>query len=160
MTQIVELKGTEKRLYQLVAPLVMNPEVLKQNYNYPFRTSEIGRNKYGLVYNNTDNPIAEISDDGGYIDEKENVVNGLLGVEWGLPWVKGLKLRAKGSYRYYIKDNNAEVLKALLEKAIASIDEDKQLSSVTFIEHQNIFQELGFSVEKTWRRYVKMNKEK
>ena len=35
MTQIVELKGTEKRLYQLVAPLVMNPVVLKQNYNYP-----------------------------------------------------------------------------------------------------------------------------
>lgn len=68
---------------------------------------EIGRNKYGLVYNNTDNPIAEISDDGGYIDEKENVVNGLLGVEWDLPWVKGLKLRAKGSYRYYIKDNKS-----------------------------------------------------
>ena len=67
---------------------------------------EIGRNKYGLVYNNTDNPIAEISDDGGYIDEKENVVNGLLGVEWDLPWVKGLKLRAKGSYRY-IKDNKS-----------------------------------------------------
>ena len=35
MTQIIELQGTEKRLYQLVAPLVMNPEVLKQNYNYP-----------------------------------------------------------------------------------------------------------------------------
>ena len=68
---------------------------------------EIGRNKYGLVYNNTDNPIAEISDDGGYIDEKENVVNGLLGVEWDLPLVKGLKLRAKGSYRYYIKDNKS-----------------------------------------------------
>ncbi len=70
---------------------------------------EIGRNKYGLVYNNTDNPIAEISDDGGYIDEKENVVNGLLGVEWDLPWVKGLKLRAKGSYRYYIKIGRAHV---------------------------------------------------
>ena len=27
MTQIVELKGTEKRLYQLVAPLVMNPSI-------------------------------------------------------------------------------------------------------------------------------------
>lgn len=61
---------------------------------------------------------------------------------------------------YYIKENNAEVLKTLLEKVIASIDEDKQLSSVTFIEHQTTFQELGFSVEKTWRRYVKMNKEK
>ena len=40
MTQIIELNGTEKRLYQLVAPLVMNPKVLKQNNNYPFRTSE------------------------------------------------------------------------------------------------------------------------
>lgn len=61
---------------------------------------------------------------------------------------------------YYIKENNAEVLKALLEKVIDSTDEDKQLSSVTFIEHQKIFQELGFSVEKEWKRYVKMNKEK
>ena len=68
---------------------------------------EIGLNKHGLVYNNTDNPIAEISDDAGYIDEKENVVNGLLGVEWDLPWVKGLKLRAKGNYRYYVKDNKS-----------------------------------------------------
>ena len=61
---------------------------------------------------------------------------------------------------YYIKENNAEVLKALLEKVIDSTDEDKQLSSVTFIEHQKVFQELGFSVEKEWKRYVKMNKEK
>ena len=61
---------------------------------------------------------------------------------------------------YYIKENNAEVLKALLEKVIDSTDEDKPLSSVTFIEHQTIFQELGFAVEKEWKRYVKMNKEK
>ena len=79
MTQIIELQGTEKRLYQLVAPLVMN--------------------------------------------------------------------------------NNAEVLKALLEKVIAKMDKDKYLSSVTFVEHQEIFKELGFSVEKEWKRYVKMNKE-
>jgi len=60
---------------------------------------------------------------------------------------------------YYIRNNNAEVLKALLEKIIAKMDEDKQLSSVTFVEHQDIFKELGFSVEKEWKRYVKMNKE-
>ena len=40
MVQIIQLQGTDKRLYELVAPLVMNPEILKQNYNYPFRTSE------------------------------------------------------------------------------------------------------------------------
>ncbi len=46
-----------------------------------------------------------------------------------------------------------------MEKIIAKMDEDKQLSSVTFVEHQDIFKELGFSVEKEWKRYVKMNKE-
>lgn len=66
---------------------------------------EIGLNKYGLTYNNTDNPIAETSNDAGYKDAKENVINGLLALEWDLPWVEGLKLRAKGNYRYYIKEN-------------------------------------------------------
>ena len=33
MIQIVQLHGTDKKLYELVAPLVMSPEVLKQNYN-------------------------------------------------------------------------------------------------------------------------------
>lgn len=131
MTQIVELKGTEKRLYQLVAPLVMNPEVLKQNYNYPFRTSE------SFIWF-----VA--------VDGKE--VIGFLPLEY--------KKREVVINNYYIKGNDAEVLKALLEKVIASMDEDKQLSSVTFVEHQKIFQELGFSVEKMWKRYVKMNKEK
>ena len=37
MIQIVQLHGTDKKLYELVAPLVMSPEVLKQNYNYPFQ---------------------------------------------------------------------------------------------------------------------------
>ena len=118
MTQIVELKGTEKRLYQLVAPLVMNPVVLKQNYNYPFRTSE--------------NFIWFIA-----VEGKEIV--GFIPLEH--------KKSEAIINNYYIKENNAEVLKALLEK-------------VTFIEHQKIFQELGFSVEKEWKRYVKMNKEK
>ena len=131
MTQIVELKGTEKRLYQLVAPLVMNPEVLKQNYNYPFRTSE------SFIWF-----VA--------VDGKE--VIGFLPLEY--------KKREVVINNYYIKGNDAEVLKALLEKVIASMDEGNQLSSVTFVEHQKTFQELGFSVEKMWKRYVKMNKEK
>ena len=39
MIQIKRLHGTEEELYRLVAPLVMDPVVLKQNYNFLFRTS-------------------------------------------------------------------------------------------------------------------------
>lgn len=131
MTQIIELKGTEKRLYQLVAPLVMDPKVLKQNYNYPFRTSE------SFVWF-----VA--------VDGKDVV--GFLPLEH--------KNREVIINNYYIKENNAEVLKALLEEVIDSVDDGKLLSSVTFIEHMPLFKEFGFSVEKEWKRYVKMNKEK
>ena len=37
--KIEKLTGTESRLYELVAPLVMSPNVLRQNNNYPFKTS-------------------------------------------------------------------------------------------------------------------------
>ena len=40
MMKIERLAGTASRLYELVAPLVMNPDVLKQNNGYPFKTSE------------------------------------------------------------------------------------------------------------------------
>ena len=86
---------------------------------------------------------------GGVVDGKEVV--GFIPLEY--------KKREAVINNYYIRNNNAEVLKALLEKIIAKMDEDKQLSSVTFVEHQDIFKELGFSVEKEWKRYVKMNKE-
>lgn len=62
---------------------------------------QIGVNKFGLPYNTTDNPITETSDKAGYIKDRNNYVNGRLGLEWQLPWLKDLKLRAVGSYRYY-----------------------------------------------------------
>lgn len=34
-----DIAGTDKLLYELVAPLVMNPAILRQNNNYPFKTS-------------------------------------------------------------------------------------------------------------------------
>lgn len=37
--EIVKLPGTDRRLYELVAPLVMNPAILRQNNNYPFKTT-------------------------------------------------------------------------------------------------------------------------
>ena len=131
MIQIIQLKGTDRRLYELVAPLVMNPDVLKQNYNYPFRTSEDfvwfvaveKRKVIGFI------PVEE--------KKKECIIN-----------------------NYYIEDTNESTLKLLLEKVISNTTAGKELTSVTFMEHCSLFKELGFSEEKVWTRYVKMKKDR
>lgn len=38
--EIVVLNGTDSRLYQLVAPLVMNVDAIKYNNGYPFKTDD------------------------------------------------------------------------------------------------------------------------
>lgn len=131
MVQIIQLQGTDKRLYELVAPLVMNPEILKQNYNYPFRTSEdfvwfvaVDKKKViGFI------PVEE--------KKKEYVIN-----------------------NYYIESNNEDTLKLLLEKVISETNTSKELTSVTFMGHSSLFKDLGFSEEKIWTRYVKMKKDR
>lgn len=130
MIQIIELKGTEKRLYQLVAPLVMDPAVLKQNLNYPFRTSE---NYVWFVALNGKDVVGFIPVEN---KTRESVIN-----------------------NYYIKDNDEDVLKALLENVLAETEEGRRVSSVTFIQHQTIFQEFGFTIDKVWTHYVKMSKD-
>lgn len=37
MIQIIQLKGKDKHLYRLLAPMVMDPEVIRANNNYPFK---------------------------------------------------------------------------------------------------------------------------
>lgn len=131
MTQIIQLQGTDKRLYELVAPLVMNPVVLKQNYNYPFRTAE------NFIW---------------FIAMEKKKIIGFIPVE--------CKRTERVINNYYIKDNNADTLKLLLEAVISELDPDLELTSITFIEHQPVFKEMGFSEEKVWTRYIKMKKDK
>ena len=129
MIQIIQLKGTDRRLYELVAPLVMNPDVLKQNYNYPFRTSEDfvwfvaveKRKVIGFI------PVEE--------KKKEYVIN-----------------------NYYIKERNVDTLKLLLEKVLEKQGEESSLTAVSFVEDRDVFSELGFWEDKVWTRYVKMKK--
>ena len=131
MIQVIQLQGTDKRLYELVAPLVMNPEILKQNYNYPFRTSE---NFVWFVAINKRKVIGFIP-----VEEKkkECIIN-----------------------NYYIEGNNEDTLKLLLEKVVSETNVDKELISITFMELCSLFKELGFSEEKVWTRYVKMKKDR
>lgn len=131
MIQIIQLRGTDKRLYQLVAPLVMCPEVLKQNYNYPFRTSEDyvwfvaldNKHVVGFI------PVER--------KKKECIVN-----------------------NYYVKDKNIDTLKMLMNTVIEALEEDNGFTAISFLEDKDIFLELGFCEEKIWTRYVKMKKDK
>ena len=131
MMQIVQLHGTDKRLYELVAPLVMNPEVLKQNYNYPFRTSE--EHEWFIA-----------------LDNKRVV--GFMPVEH--------KQYECVINNYYIKERNVDTLKLLLEKVIEKQSEDSSLTAVSFVEDRDVFGEQGFLEDKVWTRYVRMKKNK
>ena len=99
MMKIVQLPGTDRRLYELVAPLVMNPAVLKQNYNYPFRTSE------DFVW---------------FIALEDNAVVGFMPVE--------KKKGELVINNYYIKGNDEGILKQLLEEAINKSGEEANLA--------------------------------
>lgn len=119
MIQIVQLHGTDKKLYELVAPLVMSPEVLKQNYNYPFRTSE----EYEWF-------VA--------LDNKHVV--GFVPVEH--------KKYECVINNYYIKERNVDTLKLLLEKVLEKQGEESSLTAVSFVEDRDVFSELGFLEDK------------
>lgn len=131
MIQTQQIQGTEKKLYQLVAPLVMNPDVLRENNNYPFKTSE----KY----------VWFIAVDG-------NSVVGFIPVEH----------RSSGFIinNYYVADDNEEVLHLLLTAVIEATDEQSPLSAVVLQKHLPSFQKCGFAIEKSWKRYVKMQRQK
>lgn len=129
MLNILKLQGTEKRLYQWVAPLVMNPKVLRQNYNFPFRTDEDfvwylafqGRKLLGFV------PVE--------IKRSEYVIN-----------------------NYYTPGRDADMLRQLLQEVIEQTPQDRPLAAIAFLEDEQLFGELGFKEEKRWTRYLKMSR--
>ncbi|MCD8030331.1 MAG: hypothetical protein LUF85_05780 [Bacteroides sp.] len=129
MLLITQLDGTEKRLYSLVGPLVMDPEVLKQNYNYPFKTSQ---NYEWLVATDAKKVI-------GFMPVEKRSMNFIIN-------------------NYYVPQKREDVLESLLVKAIDLFSSQVPLVAVAFTEHENLFQKYGFVVEKRWKLYVKMRK--
>ncbi len=127
MIETVQLGGTDKCLYQLVAPLVMNPEVLKQNYNFPFRTTD------SFVW---------------FIALENEEVLGFIPVE--------NKRYNAVINNYYIKGKNVHVLELLLNEVIKAMGHIKELAAVSFLEDKEVFLGLGFKAEKQWTRYIRM----
>lgn len=60
---------------------------------------EIGLNPDGQLYKSPDNPLMEISPDAGYTKSEITTVVANLMLEWVVPHVPGLRLKALGNYR-------------------------------------------------------------
>ena len=125
---IEKLDGTSPRLYTLVAPLVMRRSVLRQNNNYPFRTSRSqtwfvaweGENVYGFVpVEITDGGIARINN-------------------------------------YYVSGDNPQLLARFLREVVQYYGRDYTIRSVTLIRHAEIFRTEGFAAIREWKQYVAM----
>ena len=133
MIQIIRLKGKDKQLYRLLAPMVMDPEVIRANNNYPFKTSE------EYVW---------------FIALRDKEVVGFIPVEQ--------KSRKKAVINnYYIKAEEAgreEILSQLLPAITKEFGpENWLLNSVTLMQDKEIFEKFEFiSMDKKWTRYVKM----
>ncbi len=60
---------------------------------------EVARNPFGQPFSGTtDNPLIDISDEGGYVKSFNTNVRGTLNAQWDIPGVKGLRLQGIGSY--------------------------------------------------------------
>lgn len=132
MDQIIELEGLDEELFRRVGPLVMNPVVLKQNHNFPFRTTENFRWYLALA--------------------AEHVI-GFVPVE--------RRKRVWTVNNYYIAGRDFSVLSELLLRVTdAAASEGMPLEAVAFLEDVDVYRELGFEEEKRWTRYVKMVRNK
>jgi len=58
-------------------------------------------NNLGLPYTSA-RVYRYMTTDAGYKKDQNNAFNGKLTFDWALPWVKGLSLKATGSYRYQV----------------------------------------------------------
>lgn len=124
---IIRLNGTDGRLYSLVAPLVMNPAVLRQNNNYPFKTS----------HNYT-----------WYIAVEDDVVVGFMPVKDAAG-----KLCIDN---YYIRGDAGATIDRLLACVTGDADRGRTLIAVVHKRHVNDFVRSGFRTFLEWKNYDKM----
>lgn len=128
MIKVIQLHGTDKSLYELVAPLVMNPKVLNYNNGYPFKTGE------QFIW------LVALSD--------EEVVGFMPIEERGQQCIIN---------NYYVNPETEEKgFKALL-KAVGRLKlKNKELTAVVQSQHKKYFVNQHFETIKEWKIYLKM----
>lgn len=127
--KIINLNGTDRKLYELVAPLVMNPAILRQNNNCPFKTSH--RYRWFIA----------LDDDGG--------VAGFLPVRDapGRPYIDN----------YYIRGDREDIITQLLAAAKNEPEYDGTLTALMHKRHVAAFEKNGFRSFLEWKNYDKMD---
>ena len=125
---IIKLQGTDKKLYELIAPLVLNPAVLRQNNNYPFKTGP----KYTWYIAIEKEQIL------GFIPIKQTSVSSLM------------------INNYYIKGDNLTILDKLLSEILANINSDIELRATVHKRHVQSYKLKDFRTHIEWRNYERM----
>ena len=105
----MRLNGVDARLYPLVGPLVMNPAILRQNNNYPFKTS----NRYLWYIAISDGVIV------GFIPLKKNE-------------------KSYHIDNYYIQGDRTETIDALLHRVIDDLGTDSLLTALVHKRHTEL----------------------
>lgn len=124
--EILQLNGLDKKLYELVAPLVMNPTILRQNNNYPFKTS------FRYVW---------------YIALEKDSVIGFMPLK--------SKENGFSIDNYYISGDSAETLEALLHKIQEDIEPGTTISALVHKRHSKTFDKCHFSLWSELTNYDK-----
>ena len=124
---ILKLQGLASRLFNLVAPLVMSPAVLRQNNNYPFTTT---RNHVW------------------YIAVNEGLVLGFMPVK--------MTLMNNCIDNYYISGDNPTVIEGIVDRIIHDFSSDGSLVAVVHKRHVEGFSTKGFIPYFEWKKYIKM----
>lgn len=127
MLRIERFSGTDMQLYGSVAPLVMSPEVLRQNNNYPFKTSEV------YIW---------------FVAFDDTAVVGFLPVE--------VKSKSAVINNYYVAGDDGLVLVSMLREVIKEFAGRFRLEAVVQTRHTADFSKCGFFTAREWKLYVKM----
>ncbi|MCH5329022.1 MAG: hypothetical protein J1E02_08365 [Coprobacter sp.] len=129
MIKIESLQGLESRLYQVIAPLTMNPRVLRYNNNYPFKTSK--NFIWYVAWEDTDDTVV------GFVPVEMKEVQAVLN-------------------NYYVAGDNPEIFTDLLIAIKAALGEHYVLEAVVQTPHIDVFEKNGFNTVREWKKYVKM----
>ena len=125
---IIKLQGTDKKLYELIAPLVLNPAVLRQNNNYPFKTGP----KYTWYIAIEKEQIL------GFIPIKQTSVSSLM------------------INNYYIKGDNLTILDKLLSEILENINSNIELWATVHKRHVQSYKLKDFRTHIEWKNYERM----
>ena len=112
---ILKLQGLDGRLFDLVAPLVMNPAVLRQNNNYPFKTT---RNHVWYIAMDEQRVL-------GFMPVKMTLTNNCID-------------------NYYISGDNSSVIEVLVDRIIHDFSSDGSLVAVVHERHVEDFSMKNF----------------